>query len=112
MKYVMMIIIPFLASCHCDNETMELKGKVFSSIDSLPLSNYNLYLNYSQHVKGELGSCGLNFRDAGLQTNSVGDFLISLKVATKSNNIKIKGQHNELLYDSVIHNQVVIYVNP
>lgn len=112
MKYCSLALILFLAACHCDNETMELKGKVLSNIDSLPLSNYSIHINYSQHVKGELGSCGLNFRDAGFQTNSVGEFLISLKVSDKTNSIKIKDQHYELLYDSVIHNQVVLYATP
>jgi len=112
MKYYSLALILFLAACHCDNETRELKGKVLSTVDSLPLSNYSIYLQYSQHVKGELGSCGLNFRDAGLLTNSVGEFLISLKVSDKTNSIKLKDQHNVLLYDSVIHNQVVLYATP
>ena len=112
MKYCSLALILFLAACHCDNETMELKGKVLSTIDSLPLSNYSLHINYSHHVKGELSSCGLNFLDKGLHTNSTGDFSMELSVDSKASHIKINGQHNELLYDSTIHDQVIVYATP
>lgn len=111
MKKLVVILMAFMASCKCENDELMLNGVLLSKVDSLPVTDYSLGLDYAQRVKGELG-CGLNFRFISIRTNTSGGFMYNLKVAKNAHTVKITGKNQEVIYDSVISNNLKLYVMP
>ncbi len=111
MKKLFVILIAFMASCKCENDELMLNGVLLSKVDSLPVTNYSLRLDYLHQVRGELG-CGQNFLSISIRTNTSGGFMYNLEVAKNAHNVKIIGKNQEVLYDSVISDHLKLYVMP